>query len=124
MFRSTPIITSRLPPGIPFIIGNEVAERFSFYGMRSVLLAYMTLYLTQPDGELAVFGAKSAEAWVHLFVGSAYFFPIIGGLIADAFWGNIKPLSFYRFVTVQVMLVWLLWGFGVIPSYGFYSVFC
>ena len=92
MFRSTPIITSRLPPGIPFIIGNEVAERFSFYGMRSVLLAYMTLYLTQPNGELAVFGAKSAEAWVHLFVGSAYFFPIIGGLVADAFWGKYKTI--------------------------------
>lgn len=92
MFRTSPLISSRLPPGIPFIIGNEVAERFSFYGMRSVLLAYMTLYLTQPGGELAVFGEKSAEAWVHLFVGSAYFFPVIGGLVADAFWGKYKTI--------------------------------
>ncbi|MDG1138754.1 MAG: MFS transporter [Opitutales bacterium] len=92
MSRHSPLITSRLPPGIPFIIGNEVAERFSFYGMRSILLAYMTLYLTQPDGTLGVLGEKSAEAWVHLFVGSAYFFPIIGGFVADAFWGKYKTI--------------------------------
>ena len=81
-----------MPPGIPFIIGNEWAERFSFYGMRSILLAYLTLYLSQPGGELDVFGNKEAEAWVHLFVGSAYLFPILGGLLADAFWGKYKTI--------------------------------
>ena len=81
-----------MPPGIPIIIGNEWAERFSFYGMRSILLAYLTLYLSQPGGELDVFSNKEAEAWVHLFVGSAYLFPILGGLLADAFWGKYKTI--------------------------------
>ena len=81
-----------MPPGIPFIIGNEWAERFSFYGMRSILLAYLTLYLSQPAGELDVFSDKEAEAWIHLFVGSAYLFPILGGLLADAFWGKYKTI--------------------------------
>ena len=45
-----------MPPGVPFIVGNELAERFSFYGMRSILLAYMTLYLCQPGGGLAACG--------------------------------------------------------------------
>ena len=92
MYRIHTIDTKGMPPGIPYIVGNELAERFSFYGMRSILLAYMTLYLCQPDGQLNVFSGKEAEAWVHLFVGSAYFFPILGGLLADAFWGKYKTI--------------------------------
>ena len=49
MYRNHPIETKVLPLGIPFIIANEWAERFSFYGMRSILLAYMTL-LSLPAG--------------------------------------------------------------------------
>lgn len=92
LYRVTPQKTSNLPSGIGFIIGNEAAERFSFYGMRSVLLAYMTIYLVQPSGESAIFNEKEAEAWVHLFVGSAYFFPLIGGILADAFWGKYRTI--------------------------------
>ena len=92
LYRVTPQNTSKLPSGIGFIIGNEAAERFSFYGMRSVLLAYMTIYLVQPNGESAIFKEKEAEAWVHLFVGSAYFFPLIGGILADAFWGKYRTI--------------------------------
>jgi len=91
-YRSNPLSTPGMPPGIPYIIGNEFAERFSFYGMRSILLVYMTMYLTQPDGSLDVFGNKEAEAWVHLFVGSAYLFPILGGLLSDAFLGKYRTI--------------------------------
>jgi len=31
-----------MPPGIPYIVGNEAAERFSFYGMRAILFVFMT----------------------------------------------------------------------------------
>ena len=41
-YRETPEEIDRLPPGIPYIIGNEAAERFSYYGMRALLLLYMT----------------------------------------------------------------------------------
>ena len=34
-----------MPPGIPFIVGNEAAERFSFYGMKTILAVFMTKYL-------------------------------------------------------------------------------
>ena len=97
-YRITPQKTSSLPTGIGFIIGNEAAERFSFYGMRSVLLAYMTIYLVQPNGETQVFNDKEAQAWVHLFVGSAYFFPLIGGILADVYWGKYRTiLSLFKF---------------------------
>jgi POT family proton-dependent oligopeptide transporter len=39
-----------MPPGIPFIVGNEAAERFSFYGMRSILIVFMTHYLVTSTG--------------------------------------------------------------------------
>ncbi len=97
-YRDLPIDTREVPPGIPFIIGNELAERFSFYGMRSILLAYMTVHLAQPDGALDIFEAKEAEAWIHLFVGSAYLFPILGGLLADAFLGKYKTILILSFV--------------------------
>jgi POT family proton-dependent oligopeptide transporter len=87
-YRNKPLQTVGLPPGIPYIIGNEAAERFSFYGMKSILLVFMTTYLIQPDGGLDTFSIKEAEAWNHLFVASAYFFPIAGGILADAFLGK------------------------------------
>ena len=92
MYRKSPLNLVGMPPGIPYIVGNELAERFSFYGMRSILLAYMTIYLCQPGGESDVFGDKEAEAWIHLFVGSAYLFPILGGVLADSLWGKYKTI--------------------------------
>ena len=91
-YRQVPLPLKGIPTGIPYIVGNELAERFSFYGMRSILLVYMTTYLCQADGTLDVFGNKEAEAWVHLFVGSAYLFPILGGIVADALWGKYKTI--------------------------------
>jgi len=28
----------KMPPGVPYIVGNEAAERFSYYGMNSILV--------------------------------------------------------------------------------------
>jgi len=41
-YRIAPLATSTLPPGIGFIIGNEGAERFSYYGMRAILIVFIT----------------------------------------------------------------------------------
>ena len=37
-YATKPPNISTMPPGVPYIIGNEAAERFSFYGMRSILI--------------------------------------------------------------------------------------
>ena len=37
---------------MPYIIGNEGAERFSFYGMRTILIMFMTQYLVNKSGVL------------------------------------------------------------------------
>ena len=111
LYRQKPLDTETLPPGLPFIVGNEAAERFSFYGMKSILLVFMTSYLTQPDGTLDIFSVKEAEAWNHLFMASAYFFPILGGILADAYLGKYKTI-------IYLSIVYCL-GHGCLAFMGF-----
>ncbi len=91
-YLTAPVKSSSLPKGIPYIIGNEAAERFSFYGMRSILFVYMTTYLMQPGGLLDTFTDQEAKSWTHLFVASAYFFPLMGALLSDAWWGKYRTI--------------------------------
>ena len=91
-YRTAPVKSTEMPKGIPYIIGNEAAERFSFYGMRGILVVFMVHYLMQPGGQLDTFTDTQAKFWFHLFVGSAYFFPLIGALISDAIWGKYRTI--------------------------------
>src|SRR3984957_4045233 len=83
---------SVMPPGIPYIIGNEAAERFSFYGMRSILTVFMTTYLMSAGGRLAVMNDNEATAWFHEFVFGVYFLPILGAIISDGFLGKYRTI--------------------------------
>ena len=49
-YRTTPDEVSGMPPGVPYIVSNEVAERFSYYGMRTILVVFMTKYLMSANG--------------------------------------------------------------------------
>lgn len=83
---------NKMPPGISYIIGNEAAERFSFYGMKTILIVFMTKYLMDSSGQLDPMSEGEAKGYFHLFVTATYFFPIIGALIADIFWGKYKTI--------------------------------
>ena len=74
--------TDRYPPQVKFIVGNEGCERFSFYGMRSILTVYMAQWLTLPEHE--------AEANYHLFIMACYLTPLAGGWLADRLWGRYR----------------------------------
>src|SRR5215468_11887360 len=92
-YRSAPDRTlSTMPPGIPYIIGNEAAERFTFYGMRSILAIFMTTYLMNGHGQLAVMDAQEAAGWFHEFVFGVYFLPILGAIISDGFLGKYRTI--------------------------------
>jgi POT family proton-dependent oligopeptide transporter len=90
---------SGMPPGVPYIIGNEAAERFSFYGMRSILIVFMTTYLMSPGGKLALMNDNEATGWFHEFVFGVYFLPILGAIISDGllgkFWTIISLSAIY-----------------------------
>lgn len=81
-----------MPAGILFLITNEAAERFSYYGMRAILVVFMTEYLLAHDGAPDLMGEAEARSYFHLFASAVYFFPILGALIADMFWGKFRTI--------------------------------
>ncbi len=94
-YRSTPDQNLKgMPSGVPFIIGNELAERFSFYGMKGILTVFMTQHLLNAAGEPAFLSDEKAKGVYHLFTAGAYLFPIFGAILADMFLGKYKTILF------------------------------
>ena len=86
------LLKNGMPKAVPYIIGNEAAERFSFYGIRSVMSTFFVAQFFNPAMNPMlqdVAEAKSNEM-VHLFVTLAYFMPLVGGIMADSFLENIS----------------------------------
>jgi POT family proton-dependent oligopeptide transporter len=88
--QGTATAAPKMPSQIPYIIGNEGCERFSFYGMRNILTVFLmtSLLLSIPE-ELRKGEAKEV---FHTFVIGVYFFPLLGGWISDRFWGKYNTI--------------------------------
>ena len=91
-YRTAPEPLTGMPPGIPYIVANEAAERYSFYGMRAILVIFMTKYLMGGAGELELMTEEEAKTWFHLFVTGVYSFPIFGAILSDAFLGKYRTI--------------------------------
>jgi POT family proton-dependent oligopeptide transporter len=76
--------TDRFPPQIKYLAWNEGCERFSFYGMSSILTIYMVGFLGLRE--------KDAEATFHLFVFAVYLTPLAGAWLADRFLGRYRVI--------------------------------
>ncbi len=87
---------ARIPRQIPFIIGNEGCERFSFYGMRNILTVFLvsSLLMHLPEGDRA----GAAKDVFHTFVIGVYFFPLLGGWLADRFFGKYHTIFWLSLV--------------------------
>ncbi|XP_037656020.1 solute carrier family 15 member 1 [Choloepus didactylus] len=72
------------PLSIFFIVVNEFCERFSYYGMRALLILYFTNFLGWDD--------NLSTAIYHTFVALCYLTPILGALIADSWLGKFKTI--------------------------------
>uniref|UniRef100_A0A669QT33 Solute carrier family 15 member 1 n=1 Tax=Phasianus colchicus TaxID=9054 RepID=A0A669QT33_PHACC len=72
------------PLSIFFIVINEFCERFSYYGMRAVLVLYFKYFLRWDD--------NFSTAIYHTFVALCYLTPILGALIADSWLGKFKTI--------------------------------
>ncbi|MBK9225839.1 MAG: POT family MFS transporter [Ignavibacteria bacterium] len=92
-------VSNKYPKGIPYIIGNELAERFSYYGMKGILVVFMTQYLMS-SGELSTMNENEATKWYHVFSMANYFFPIVGAIISDVLWGKYKTIILLSIVYV------------------------
>jgi POT family proton-dependent oligopeptide transporter len=86
------------PGGIRYIIGNEGCERFSYYGMKAILLIYVTGLLMNLEG----MGAKEANAEAtivtHTFNAAVYALPLVGALIADRLLGKYQTIIWLSIV--------------------------
>jgi len=83
-------LPTRIPRQISYIIGNEGCERFSFYGMRNILTVFLVSSLLTHLPEAGRAGA--AKDVFHTFVIGVYFFPLLGGWLADRFFGKYHTI--------------------------------
>ena len=97
-YKTLPDASNTLPSGIPYIIANEAAERFSYYGMRAILVVFMTQYLMNSSGQLDVMSENEAQGYFHLFVSVVYFMPLFGALLADGLLGKYRTIIFLSLI--------------------------
>jgi POT family proton-dependent oligopeptide transporter len=96
--KTTPYDTDAVPPGLPYIIVNEAAERFSFIGMKTILIVFMTEHMVDGAGLSATLSKDEAKAWYHAFAAAVYFFPLFGSVLADAFLGKYRTIYWLSIV--------------------------
>ncbi len=72
------------PKGLIVLFATEFWERFSYYGMRAIFMLFMTKYL--------FFNKADASNIYGTYTGLVYLTPLIGGYVADRYWGNRKSI--------------------------------
>ena len=95
--HNAPSPDARLPRQIPYIIGNEACERFSFYGMRNILVQFLVssvILAYIPEGQRE----GAAKDVFHSFVIGVYFFPLLGGWLADRFFGKYNTVLWFSLI--------------------------
>ncbi len=85
------------PSGVKYIVGNEGAERFSFYGMKAILYIYLTV-LIQATGVIEEAAKSGSTATVHLFIAGVYAFPVLGAILADKLLGKYQTIIWLSLV--------------------------
>jgi proton-dependent oligopeptide transporter, POT family len=97
------------PPGLATLFGSEMWERFSYYGMRALLVLYMVEFLFTPERMEAAYGLLALRRGLEtlsgplaaqpfasqiygLYTGLVYLTPILGGLIADRWLGRSRTI--------------------------------
>lgn len=82
----------RYPAGIKYIIGNEACERFSFYGMRSILtLQMVALYAALLHLEPKLAKALATQHY-HVFTAAVYALPMVGAILSDRLLGKYRTI--------------------------------
>jgi POT family proton-dependent oligopeptide transporter len=80
---------NRWPQQIKYIVGNEACERFSYYGMKSILAGYITGKVL--EGGLGQ-SADTSTSIIHLFVFVNYFMPLFGAWLSDKVIGRYHTI--------------------------------
>jgi POT family proton-dependent oligopeptide transporter len=74
------------PKGLYLLFTTEMAERFSYYGMRAIFMLFMTKMMLLND--------QDASNYYGSYTGLVYLTPLLGGYLSDKFLGNRKSIIF------------------------------
>jgi proton-dependent oligopeptide transporter, POT family len=110
----------RQPPGLFLLFVVEMWERFSYYGMRALLVLYLTTKLSGMEGMDIPPGFNPGRGWTAdaasnlygWYTGMAYLLPILGGWIADRFLGTHRSMITGGLLIASGHLVLALSGVG------------
>lgn len=81
---------NKYPPQIKYIVWNEACERYSYYGMRSILVIFLVQYLGLQK--------NIATSDYHIFAAACYLFPLLGAYLSDRFFGKYKTILWLSIV--------------------------
>ena len=104
------VVDRPYPKRVLFIVANEFCERFSYYGLRTVLVLYFR----------SVLGFSDAASTVsfHLFASLCYLTPILGAILGDSIWGKFKTILYLSIIYFLGELVLVLsaifWDSGLL----------
>ncbi|KAK9745536.1 POT family [Popillia japonica] len=88
--EETALIKYPYPKQVFFIVSNEFCERFSYYGMRTILSLYLT--------DILLFSNDDAKVIYHAFTMLVYFFPVFGAMLADSLLGKFKTIFYVSII--------------------------
>uniref|UniRef100_A0A2H8U2U1 Peptide transporter family 1 n=1 Tax=Melanaphis sacchari TaxID=742174 RepID=A0A2H8U2U1_9HEMI len=74
----------KYPKSVWYIFGNEFCERFSFHGLKAILVLFFTT--------IQEYDHDTSTILFHMFLVCAYLSPLFGAIIADSYWGKYKTI--------------------------------
>ncbi|XP_022167051.1 peptide transporter family 1-like isoform X2 [Myzus persicae] len=72
------------PKAVWYIFGNELCERFSFYGLKTTLVLFFTI--------IQKYDQDTSTIIFHIFMVFSYMSPLFGAIIADSYWGKYRTI--------------------------------
>ncbi|XP_012267222.2 peptide transporter family 1 isoform X1 [Athalia rosae] len=87
----------KYPRSVLFIISNEFCERFSYYGIRTIMVLYLRNKLLYDD--------DTATVIFHAFAMLAYFTPLLGAMMADSWLGKFRTIFYVSIIYAVGQLV-------------------
>ncbi|KAG5894366.1 hypothetical protein JTB14_015643 [Gonioctena quinquepunctata] len=78
------------PKSVFFIVSNEFCERFNYYGMRTILVLYLTNILLYTEAD--------AKIIYHTFTMFVYFFPVLGAILSDSYLGKFRTILYVSMI--------------------------
>lgn len=85
-------------PALKLIVANEFAERFCFYGTRSLLVIFLTKQVHLSDAH--------AVSIYSLYVALSYFSPLLGGYVADVWLGRFMTIICFNAAYLIGVSIW------------------